>query len=278
MSHDWITKKFPVQNQHHPAFEASLLFLFLLLKHHKPSKMVAHDHPAMTTYATSPPSSPSPQIVPQVNPQPHQPNDSLDDIFGSDSDEPQDSAGGNDEWSDIPRLREKHETEGYRDGVGQGKATTVQKGFDEGYHLGAVLGMKIGKLLGLLEGIYKAFVGMKEEEVRLGKLVREARQELKTESVFGREWWGEDGIWKFEVNGMEEEEVTFEDVAAQHPVVVKWEEIVKKEVERWGIDLDILAGDEDGGRETDTSVTEFSQAIQGEQKDIPRGAAKELSW
>ena len=71
--------------------------------------MVAHDHPAMTTYATSPPSSPSPQIVPQVNPQPHQPNDSLDDIFGSDSDEPQDSAGGNDEWSDIPRLREKHE-------------------------------------------------------------------------------------------------------------------------------------------------------------------------
>ena len=236
----------------------------------------------MSTYShtTSPPPSPPPRTIPLTNPQPPQANDSLDDIFGFDSDEPQDSsAGGNEEWSDIPRLREKHETEGYRDGVGQGKATTVQKGFDEGYHLGAVMGLKIGKLLGLLEGIHKALVGVTGEDERLGKLAKEAREELKTESVFGREWWGEDGIWKFEVKGEGDEEVTFEDVAAQHPVVVRWEEIVKEEIARWGIDLDILAGEEEGAREVDTPVKESLHTTQqGGQKDIAPGAAKELSW
>ena len=193
--------------------------------------------------------------------------------------------GGNEEYSDIPRLREKHETEGYRDGVGQGKATTVQKGFDEGYHLGAVVGLRVGKILGLLEGTWRAIVTgagvekeLKEEGERLGVLVREAREELKTESVFGREWWGEDGIWRFEVKGDGEEEITFEDVAGQHPLVVKWEEIVLKEIETWGIDLDIMAGDEDAIRDHDTPVKESSQAAQAELKDVAPGAAKELSW
>jgi len=258
--------------------EASLLSLIVFYTIIHVPKMVAHDHHAMATYRVSPPSSPSPQIIPQASPQPPQTNDSLDDIFGSDSDEPRESPGGNEEWSDIPRLREKHETEGYRDGVAQGKATTVQKGFDEGYHLGAVLGLRIGKILGIIEGIHRALVGVGEEGERLGRLLKEAREELKTESVFGRAWWGEDGIWTFEVDGKGDEEVTFEDVVGQHPVVVKWEEIIAKEIERWEIDLDILAGEEEGAREADMPEKDLSQAIQKGQKDMAPGAAKELSW
>ena len=86
------------------------------------------------------------------------PNDDFDDVFGSAPPSPpfESPRGGNLEPSDVPRLKEKHETEGYRDGVTKGKAETVQAGFDEGYELGAVLGLRVGKILGLLEGICRA--------------------------------------------------------------------------------------------------------------------------
>ncbi|TVY31571.1 Uncharacterized protein LSUB1_G008387, partial [Lachnellula subtilissima] len=86
------------------------------------------------------------------------PNNDFDDVFGSAPPSPsfENPRGGNLEPSDVPRLKEKHETEGYRDGVSKGKAETVQAGFDEGYGLGAVLGLRIGKNLGLLEGIWRA--------------------------------------------------------------------------------------------------------------------------
>ncbi|KAG4433081.1 hypothetical protein IFR05_011447, partial [Cadophora sp. M221] len=84
-------------------------------------------------------------------------NDDFDDVFGSAPSSPSllphQPTTGNLEPSDIPRLREKHETEGYRDGVTKGKGESVQAGFDEGYGLGAVLGLKIGKILGILEGV-----------------------------------------------------------------------------------------------------------------------------
>ncbi|KAG9247385.1 hypothetical protein BJ878DRAFT_414963 [Calycina marina] len=236
----------------------------------------------MAPYKTSAPATPFPHSTSQAAPQE---NDSLNDVFGSDNEDFQ-GAGGNAEYSDIPRLREKHETEGYRDGIGQGKAQTVQKGFDEGYHLGAVLGLRIGKVLGLLEGIWKAVSNvpdagedMKSEEERLGALWREAKDELNTEKVFGRQWWGEDGIWMFEVHGENEGEVTFEDVANQHPIVKTWEGIVAKEVEKLGIDLDILAGEEDGAREPEVPMKKIvTRKSQAEQKDTLRGAAQDLSW
>jgi hypothetical protein len=182
-------------------------------------------------------------------------NDDLDDVFGSEPSSPtfephEDSwhkARGNVEYSDIPRLKEKHETEGYRDGVTKGKAESVQAGFDEGYGLGAVLGLRIGKILGLLEGICGALRSgeeWKEESARVEGLLDEAKKELSTGSVFEREWWGEDGIWKFEVEGEGEgKEVTFPDVAGAHPLVRKWEGVIEKEVERWGLDLGIMEGE-----------------------------------
>jgi len=229
-------------------------------------------------------------------------NDDFDDVFGSEpgspifpSDDHEDGdsleenrrAGGNTEWSDIPRLKEKHETEGYRDGVTKGKAESVQKGFDEGYGLGATLGLKIGKILGLLEGIHTAVVAAAKdttneeheewgkEKGRLEKLVREAREELKTQSVFGRQWWGDDGIWAFEVPGEKEEgrEVLFPDVAVAHPLVVKWQGVLDKEVERWGLDLGIM--------EHEDAEMDIGKSAKPEKERVTStrpGAKKELEW
>lgn len=181
-------------------------------------------------------------------------NDDFDDVFGSAPPSPTstsfDRDNGNIEYSDIPRLKEKHETEGYRDGVTKGKGESVQVGFDEGYGLGAVLGLKIGRILGLLEGIYNA-VKMGEgkewegEKGRIEAVLGEAKRELRTERVFDKEWWGEDGVWRFEVPGEGEGEVVFEDVARAHPLVRKWDEAVEEEVRRWGLDLGVMDGEQD---------------------------------
>lgn len=193
-------------------------------------------------------------------------NDDLDDVFGSEPGtstfEDQDNVDGdmfgigNTEISDIPRLKEKHETEGYRDGVTKGKAESVQKGFDEGYGLGAVLGLRIGKIMGILEGVFGAVsvlarksedIKLLEERHRVEELFRKAKEELKTEKVFAREWWGEDGIWKFEVPGEEEgNEVLFPDVATAHPLLKKWEGIVEEEIRRWSMDMELMGGNEEG--------------------------------
>ncbi|KAF8862490.1 hypothetical protein BDZ45DRAFT_573628, partial [Acephala macrosclerotiorum] len=181
-------------------------------------------------------------------------NDDLDDVFGSAPPSPSfdldrdtnHDRHTNDEYSDIPRLKEKHETEGYRDGVTKGKGESVQVGFDEGYGLGAVLGLRIGKVLGLLEGILAAVKAVEGEQwdgerKRVDSLFAEAQKELKTQSVFGRKYWGEDGIWIFEVPGdAEGKDVVFEDVARAHPFVKKWDGIVDAEVKRWGLDLRIM--------------------------------------
>lgn len=186
-------------------------------------------------------------------------NDDLDDVFGSAPPSPtfehdaQDLQNmrirsGNVEPSDIPRLKEKHETEGYRDGVTKGKAESVQKGFDEGYSLGAVLGLRIGKILGLLEGITAALKGggeeYTEEKERFEALWGEAKGDLSTQGVFGKEYWGEDGIWRFEVPGEKDgKEVLFPDVAGAHPLVLKWEGVIEEEVKKWDLDLGIMEGE-----------------------------------
>jgi Essential protein Yae1, N terminal len=231
-------------------------------------------------------------------------NDDFDDVFGSappsptfeqDAHASQESRirSGNLEPSDIPRLKEKHETEGYRDGVTKGKAESVQKGFDEGYSLGAVLGLRIGKILGLLEGIYNAVKAggerYKPEEERMEGLWGEAKRELSTQSIFGREWWGEDGVWRFEVPGEKNgQEVLFPDVAGAHPLVVKWENLIEEEVKRWGLDLGILEGDhdeehmeEEGKNKQDATrinhTAEVTENTEGLAK-IMGVAKKELNW
>jgi hypothetical protein len=86
--------------------------------------------------------------------------------------------------------------------------------------------------------------GRVEGEVLAG-LLKEAREELSLQRLFGGEFWGEDGVWLFEVSnaaaaadekdgkgkGKEEEkeeggEVMFRDVARAHPVVRKWRGVV----------------------------------------------------
>ncbi|KAK0111653.1 Essential protein Yae1, N terminal [Cadophora gregata] len=220
----------------------------------------------------------TPVIVMADDPLPSYANDDFDDVFGSAPSSPsllpsQHPSTGNLEPSDIPRLREKHETEGYRDGVTKGKGESVQAGFDEGYGLGAVLGLKIGKISGLLEGILAGLrgegLGMEGERTRMEGLVKGAKEELSTTSVFGREYWGEDGIWKFEVGkeGDGEGEVVFPDVAAAHPLVRKWEGVVEEEVKRWGLDLGIFDGDVDGEGDEEEVV-----AVKGAQgKEVRRG-------
>ncbi|PBP18130.1 ABC1 domain containing protein [Diplocarpon rosae] len=181
-------------------------------------------------------------------------NDDFDDVFGS-APSPSLGPSGNLEPSDIPRLKEKHETEGYRDGVTKGKGESVQKGFDEGYGLGAVLGLRIGKILGLLEGVLGGLKGveLEGEKGRVEALLEQAKRDLGTRCVFEREFWGEDGIWRFEVPGEREADgdVVFPDVAAAHPLVRKWEGVLEEEVRRWGLDLGIFDGEngelEEGG-------------------------------
>ena len=231
-------------------------------------------------------------------------NDDFDDVFGSAPPSPSFShdethtshndriRSGNLEPSDIPRLKEKHETEGYRDGVTKGKAESVQKGFDEGYSLGAILGLRIGKILGFLDGIYGALKGSGEgynmEVERVEKLLGEAKVELGTRSVFGTEWWGEDGVWKFDVPGEEDgNEVLFPDVAAAHPLVVKWEKIIEDEVKRWGLDLGIMEGEHEEdhveeerstqGPSKNNHTAEVSENSEGLAK-IMGVAKKDLNW
>ncbi|PQE06302.1 ABC1 domain containing yae1 protein [Rutstroemia sp. NJR-2017a BBW] len=169
-------------------------------------------------------------------PEPVYENDDLDDVFGSAPGSP--TFGGEQETvSDIPRLKEKHETDGYRDGVTQGKAQSVQKGFDEGYGLGAVLGLEIGRMIGILEGLLGAVTAAASKDA-----------DMWSEEVFGREWWGEDGIWKFEVPG---EDVVFPDVAAAHPLVKQWGEIVQREIEKWTLDMKLMEGNDDADPDPD---------------------------
>jgi hypothetical protein len=212
-----------------------------------------HDHSPGWMSAQIPPAETEPEPQPPVN------ND-LDDVFGSEPGSPSTDdflgrEGGNTEWSDIPRLKEKHETEGYRDGVTKGKAESVQKGFDEGYSLGAVLGLRVGRVLGLLEGIFAAVNSAKSvesgdhwkvENERLESLLGSARSDLKTESVFGREYFDADGIWRFPVKGEGEgKDVVFPDVADSHPLIRKWEDVIAGEVRRWHLDLGIMESEQE---------------------------------
>lgn len=196
-----------------------------------------------------------------------------DDIFGSASSSPALSPSGdsndinipalqslnpsNSERSDIPRLRSVHVTSGYRDGISVSKAEHVQQGFDEGFSLGATIGLKAGWLLGVLEGLVRAIQSASDipeaakEEV-IAKFIT-ARTELGLQSLFGREYFGEDGIWRFEVQGDGEGEVTFRDVADAHPLVRKWVDEVEVLKKRFGVVFQTRAAQEGDEEETTTS-------------------------
>lgn len=198
---------------------------------------------------------------------PHYDNNAnnFDDIFGSAPSSPSllptSIAHGNAEPSDIPRLRSTHSTAGYRDGLTASKGTTIQEGFDEGYGLGATMGLRVGVILGTLEGIWSAVLksekavasakpvsidsdldlgaekAAQSEGERLRALVIKARNALRTESVFGTEYWGADGIWKYDVK---EGDGGWSDVVDAHPLIQAWEATVKTEVDHFKLDTGVL--------------------------------------
>ncbi|KAI7507563.1 hypothetical protein KC347_g6814 [Hortaea werneckii] len=198
--------------------------------------------------------------------------DPLDDVFGSAPASPilggndppgnvEDEADGssrprNGDRSDIPRLRSLHVTGGYREGIAVSKEKHMQEGFDEGYTLGAELGLKAGWCLGALEGVGHALVASAVSHSTAGKtsgsdqngivtldstrrLLEAAEEELKVENLFGRTYFGEDGIWLYHVPGQEreDEETTFEKIAAAHPLVCKWTESIFALSEKVGVDF-----------------------------------------
>lgn len=178
--------------------------------------------------------------------------DPFDDVFGSDSEAPafgspeQQHLDSNALPPDIRRLQVTHSTEGYREGITVGKAQSIQTGFDEGYSLGANVGLKAGQLLGLLEGIVGALAQRADDvsaQAATTTLLVDARRELRTERIFDEAYWAPDGSWKYDVkaSGGDDAEVVFEDVASQHPVILKWTRIVEDQVQRWQLDLDLPA-------------------------------------
>ena len=150
-----------------------------------------------------------------------------------------------------------------------------------------MLGLRVGYLLGALEGLCAALRGKpvivgggdrngdrdkdrdgdgngEEEEdeemqsrswtierTRLEELLVSARRELAMENVFGKEWWAEDGTWRFAVEGLEDGpegkyrgDLTFVEVADKHPLLELWSGRVGEELNRWGVHGGNFEGEE----------------------------------
>jgi hypothetical protein len=179
------------------------------------------------------------------------PPELFDDVFGSAPSSPTISrddqfrsslsgtAGvGSQHPSDIPRLRSTHVTSGYREGLASSKEKYMQEGFDEGYSLGAELALKAGWCLGMLKGMvnYDGAVSNVSASICQGQdtrpvpILAEAEAALKVEKLFGREYFGEDGVWTYNVPGQDDAEergVGFAEVASAHPVIKHWVDQVK---------------------------------------------------
>lgn len=113
----------------------------------------------------------------------------------------------------------------------------MQEGFDEGYSLGANLGVRVGYILGILQGFVAAWKGHNDESFQKSQQAQAtAQKELAIHELLGQQWVTEDGIWNWEVHGVEEDP-TFREVAEQHPVVQKWTSVVEDMALKWGVDL-----------------------------------------
>ena len=173
-------------------------------------------------------------------------SDPLDDVFGADSDDGQlasepmtSSRSRNEDVSDVPRLQGIHTTNGYREGVAASKEKFLQEGFDEGYSLGGEIGAAAGRLVGILESLVIAVRSGAASAVatELGEKLASARSELSAKSLYAPDFFGEDGIWKYEVatGDAGEDDVTFRLVANGHPSIKKWTREVEALCEKCGL-------------------------------------------
>lgn len=165
----------------------------------------------------------------------------LDDIYGSAPNSPfldaQLSDRTHEMLSDLPSRQRALDADAYREGLASAKGQYVQEGFDEGYALGADIGLRIGYILGVLRGFVGAWRGHDQaayEEV--SNLFEDAQKELAIEQLLGQTWVDREGIWKWEVQASDGD-ATFREVAAQHPVVKKWDGKIEELAKRWGVDL-----------------------------------------
>ncbi|KAK4658995.1 Essential protein Yae1, N terminal [Podospora pseudocomata] len=222
-------------------------------------------------------------------------NGQFDDVWGDDEDNdfiPSSTttvSSSSERERDINRLKTLHSKTGYIDGITHAKSTSVQAGFDEGFTLGANIGSRAGILLGIIEGFVAAF-GLQSistsppqpwetaEWGRLEVLLNEARRELDVRSVFAKDWFCEDGTWNYPVGDEESGgEVLFPDVAASHPLIKKWDAIVRREGERFGLDWNVLR-DEEGVERGHEYDQEEENSRQGNQPAVAKTGNQALAW
>jgi hypothetical protein len=190
-----------------------------------------------------------PTFFPVGNAPPTPPhNHPLDDIYGSAPSSPLLSAhdsidrreGAHEILSDLPSRQRALDTDAYREGLSNSKGQFVQEGFDEGFSLGANLGLLVGYILGVLQGLSTSLKGHDETRWKEANALWEsAQKELAIEELLGQKWVNNEGIWKWEVDGRDDE-VTFQEVAQQHPVIKEWTRVVEDTADKWGVDLNAV--------------------------------------
>jgi hypothetical protein len=192
-----------------------------------------------TNVDISPPLGPTQLAAGHAPPTP--PHESaLDDIYGSSPTSPYLNAQvpeRHEMLSDLPSRQRALDADAYREGLASAKGQFVQEGFDEGYALGADIGLRVGFILGVLRGLVGAWKSHDQEIYKeILELYEEAQEALAIEQLLGQNWVDEEGIWKWEVQGADGD-ATFREVAAQHPIVKKWDDKVEELAARWAVDL-----------------------------------------
>lgn len=208
-------------------------------------------------------------------------SDDDDDVFAESR--PGSAAGGMAELSELPRLQREHATNGYRDGVTAAKATSIQAGFDEGFKLGATFGAVVGRLLGVLAGLEEAVAAAADAQhkAELCAVAERAKKELCMERIFAAEYWNGDGTWKYDVvvgEGKTDEDLVFEDVVREHPLVKRWQKEVDAVMERWGVSWEIPGREGDEGRVAEDEETKTEKKLPVRNVAPPTKSKSPLDW
>ncbi|RPA71439.1 hypothetical protein BJ508DRAFT_92026 [Ascobolus immersus RN42] len=162
-----------------------------------------------------------------------------DDVWGDDD---------GTEPSEVQGLKRQHTTEGYRDGVTVGKEESVQKGFDEGYNIGALFGLRVGWLGGVVDGLVKCAELSEDKDVLLDKVQlvkKKFLEETALEKLFSKDYFDDKAVWAYEVettnshSGDEEEAYTFDEVVASHPIIKKWTGTVTSLANEFSLELEL---------------------------------------
>ena len=114
------------------------------------------------------------------------------------------------------------------------------------------MGLRAGYILGVLEGLCHADrssnpqphvagerggegkASVEIDNQRLKGLLVQAKEEMMVSHLFGKDYWKNDGLWEYQVQGREED-VTFWEVTDQHPVIQKWLQTIREEVQKTGL-------------------------------------------